>query len=88
MRIDPCCSPKTCRLKREAECSAGPCCDDNCRLRPAGFPCRHATNECDPTELCTGFAGVCPEDLFVKNTVPCGEGGVSRRPPPCPLHFL
>ena len=26
------------------------------------------------TELCTGFTGECPKDLYVKNTVPCNGG--------------
>ncbi len=38
-KIDPCCDPVTCRLKREAQCSAGPCCDDNCRVSEQSTAC-------------------------------------------------
>jgi len=44
------------------------------KLKPVGTICRQADNECDLTELCTGFSGECPQDLFVKNTVECKEG--------------
>lgn len=30
--------------------------------------------ECDLTEICSGFSGQCPPDLYVKNAVPCERG--------------
>ena len=44
------------------------------QLRPPGYSCRPAENECDLSELCTGQSGECPADLFVKNLVECNQG--------------
>ncbi|XP_039296358.1 LOW QUALITY PROTEIN: disintegrin and metalloproteinase domain-containing protein unc-71 [Nilaparvata lugens] len=69
---DKCCDPITCKLRKDAECASGPCCN-KCRLRPSGVVCREASNECDLPEFCTGESGHCPTDVHKKNGHPCDE---------------
>lgn len=67
--IHPCCD-QTCRLKQNAECSDGLCCD-KCRLRYKGFPCRPALGECDLPEYCDGSSGECPPDSYKQDGTMC-----------------
>ncbi|XP_050332243.1 disintegrin and metalloproteinase domain-containing protein unc-71 isoform X7 [Bactrocera neohumeralis] len=70
--LDPCCDGITCKLKSEAQCAGGACCNE-CRLRPKDYVCRDALNECDLPEYCDGESGHCPMDVFRKNGSPCGH---------------
>ncbi|XP_020805687.1 uncharacterized protein LOC110182065 isoform X2 [Drosophila serrata] len=69
--LDPCCDGITCKLKSEAQCATGACCEQ-CRLRPKDYICRDSHNECDLPEYCDGEVGQCPSDVFKKNGSPCG----------------
>lgn len=70
-QTDSCCDPITCKLKKEAQCAGGACCE-NCILRPQGTICRPEMNECDLPEFCTGDTGECPLDVYKKNGNQCG----------------
>ncbi|XP_037932465.1 uncharacterized protein LOC119667246 [Teleopsis dalmanni] len=76
--LDPCCDGITCKLKSEAQCASGACCDQ-CRLRSKDYICRDSHNECDLPEYCDGENGHCPIDVYKKNGSPCGhtKAGVS-----------
>ncbi|XP_047618061.1 disintegrin and metalloproteinase domain-containing protein 1a-like [Phacochoerus africanus] len=67
--IHPCCD-QTCRLKQNAECSDGLCCD-KCRLKYKGFPCRPALGECDLPEYCDGSSRECPPDSYKQDGTMC-----------------
>jgi hypothetical protein len=41
------------------------------QLRPKGYLCRDATNECDLPEICNGRSGQCPLDIYKKNGNQC-----------------
>ncbi|XP_048835347.1 disintegrin and metalloproteinase domain-containing protein 9 isoform X3 [Brienomyrus brachyistius] len=70
---DPCCEPKTCKLKSWAQCADGACCK-NCRFLSAGSMCRATNDECDLPEYCNGTSSVCQSDSYKKNGHQCRSG--------------
>nr|XP_055023244.1 disintegrin and metalloproteinase domain-containing protein 9 isoform X1 [Misgurnus anguillicaudatus] len=69
---DPCCEPKTCKLRSGAQCAFGVCCK-NCRFLPGGTVCRSKTDECDLPEYCNGSSALCQNDVFKQNGYPCKQ---------------
>ncbi|XP_036078536.1 disintegrin and metalloproteinase domain-containing protein 8 isoform X1 [Rousettus aegyptiacus] len=70
---DACCNATSCRLAAGAECAHGACCRE-CRVAPAGTPCRPPKDACDLEEHCDGQRPACPEDAFQENGTPCPGG--------------
>ncbi|KAJ8013967.1 hypothetical protein DPEC_G00035350 [Dallia pectoralis] len=68
--MNPCCNATTCTLKEDAVCAHGQCCQD-CRLKPAGTPCRESSNSCDLPEYCTGANPHCPANLYLHDGHAC-----------------
>lgn len=69
-----CCNPHTCRLRSNATCATGECCDlDSCQPKTAGTVCRSADAECDLAEFCDGSNEYCPADVFKRDSEPCGR---------------
>ncbi|KAM5271868.1 disintegrin and metalloproteinase domain-containing protein 8 [Ctenodactylus gundi] len=68
-----CCNATTCQLTEGAECAHGDCCHE-CRVKPAGQPCRSPKDMCDLEESCDGQQPMCPEDTFQENGTPCPGG--------------
>ncbi|XP_018605131.1 disintegrin and metalloproteinase domain-containing protein 12 isoform X2 [Scleropages formosus] len=68
--VNPCCNASTCTLKGDAVCAHGQCCED-CRLKPAGTPCRDSSNSCDLPEFCTGAGPHCPANVYMHDGHTC-----------------
>ncbi|XP_006274706.3 zinc metalloproteinase-disintegrin-like NaMP isoform X1 [Alligator mississippiensis] len=68
-----CCEAATCKLKPNAACGYGECCE-NCQVKKGGSICRAAKDECDLSETCTGQSQQCPKDRFRVNGHPCKNG--------------
>ncbi|XP_043358928.1 zinc metalloproteinase-disintegrin-like NaMP isoform X4 [Dermochelys coriacea] len=68
-----CCDAVTCKLKPNAKCGFGECCE-NCQIKKAGTLCRPIKHDCDLPELCTGQSHQCPVDRFRVNGYPCRDG--------------
>ncbi|XP_052046700.1 disintegrin and metalloproteinase domain-containing protein 7 [Apodemus sylvaticus] len=70
---NPCCDAHKCVLKPGSTCVEGECCE-SCQIKKEGAICRQAKNECDISEVCTGYSPECPKDEFQANGFPCKNG--------------
>lgn len=72
---NPCCDPFSCKLRSNATCATGKCCDlATCRPHFAGKMCREAAGECDLPEYCNGDSEFCPSNYFKRNSEQCNDG--------------
>lgn len=72
-----CCDAATCKLKNNAKCAIGNCCDKNTCLpisKRSEFVCRKPKSICDKAEFCDGVSEHCPPDKFVRDGTECLEG--------------
>ncbi|XP_050303471.1 disintegrin and metalloproteinase domain-containing protein 12-like [Anthonomus grandis grandis] len=70
-----CCNATSCKLKENAVCAGGECCDIKlCQLKPGTPLCRPAKTKCDLPEFCTTESAYCPEDKYRTDTELCGNG--------------
>ncbi|XP_073478321.1 zinc metalloproteinase-disintegrin-like VLAIP-A isoform X2 [Aquarana catesbeiana] len=69
---NPCCDASTCKLKAEAVCADGECCE-KCQFKKAGSMCQHSLHECDLPDTCDGKSNRCL-DLFKKDGTSCMDG--------------
>ena len=83
---DQCCNATICQLARGVQCSAGPCCDSQCRFKPSTSQCRARSEECDIEEHCTGASNACPEDIYVVDGTSCASDTGYCAEGKCPTH--
>nr|XP_060610887.1 disintegrin and metalloproteinase domain-containing protein 21-like [Anolis sagrei ordinatus] len=69
---DQCCQ-SDCKMRSGVICAIGDCCV-NCNYIPAQVPCRKNTSVCDLPEYCNGSSEWCPDNVYVQDGAPCGEG--------------
>ncbi|XP_076616238.1 disintegrin and metalloproteinase domain-containing protein 9 [Chaetodon auriga] len=67
-----CCDAATCKFTRGSTCAQGGCCH-NCQIRVSGTPCRESVQACDLPEYCDGKTGLCPDDFYVSDGLPCHD---------------
>lgn len=73
-QVQRCCDMSSCRLRVNATCGTGVCCDfDTCqpKLGSSETVCRRAGSECDFAELCDGLGEFCPPDVTAHDGVRC-----------------
>ena len=83
---DNCCNANTCQLASGAQCSSGPCCTSQCRLKPYGTQCRGATGDCDIAEYCLGNSSECPVDESRVDGTACNSNTGYCIDGQCPTH--